>query len=406
MLDMEEYKLHREKIAKNMQDKSVLVLFAGPKAEFKCAPNKNFYYATGIKESDDICFIVKTKNSVKAQLLISEYDEFKAKWVGRGLNKDEAHQISGIDDIDYISSFNRRISMFIEEGYLIYFDFCEQELDDLTQSYEHALASKIKGKYPYVRIENGRKFLKTARTIKTPNEIEEIKKAIHATNEGIKALMKNAKAGLYEYQLESYFDAKIKYYGADGYAFDTIAASGANACCLHYSENKDIMNDGDMILFDLGSTNNHYCADISRTFPVNGKFTPRQKEVYNIVLNGQKLMFDTIKPGLTTRQLNDVLIKYFQTELKRIGLISNDSEVSKYYFHGVSHHLGLDCHDLCDYTPLQAGSVISNEPGLYIPQWNIGVRIEDDVLVTEDGCINLSSEIIKTVEDIEKFMNE
>lgn len=405
MLDKDEYKLHRSKIAKNMENNSVLVLFAGKKPEFKCAPNKNFYYATGIKESDDICFIIKKDDKVTAKLLISEYDEFKAKWVGRGLNKEEAYEISGIEDIAYLNSFNRLIDLFIENGFLIYFDFKEQDLDELVESYEHALANKLKEKYPYIKILNGRQFLKTARTIKTPNEIEEIKKAIHATNEGIKALMKNAKPGLYEYQLESYFDKEIKYNGADGYAFDTIAASGKNACCLHYSENKDIMNDGDLILFDLGSTNNHYCADISRTFPVNGKFTQLQREVYNIVLNGQKLMFDTIKPGYTTKQLNEILIKYFAKELKRIGLIENDSEVSKYYFHGVSHHLGLDCHDLCDYTPLEAGSVISNEPGLYIPQWNIGIRIEDDVLVTEDGCINLSEEIIKSVEDIEKFMN-
>ena len=404
MLDKEEYKLHREKIAQNMAEKSVLILFAGKKPEFKCAPNKNFYYATGIEESDDICFIIKDK-ALKSQLLISEYDEFKAKWVGRGLNKEEAFEISGIEEIDYLNSFNRRLDYFIETGYIIYFDFIEQDINDLNESYEHALAKKLKGKYPYAKIENGRGFLRAARTIKTPNEIEEIKKAIHATNEGIKALMRNAKPGLYEYQLESYFDKEIKFNGADGYSFDTIAAAGKNSCCLHYSANKDVLKDGDLILFDLGSTNKHYCADISRTFPVNGRFTSRQREVYNIVLNGQKLMFDTIKPGYTTKQLNEILIKYYCKELKRIGLITNDIEVSKYYFHGVSHHLGLDCHDLCDYTPLKAGSVISNEPGLYIPEWNIGIRIEDDVLVTEDGCINLSEEIIKSVEDIEKYMS-
>ena len=262
----------------------------------------------------------------------------------------------------------------------------------------------IKQKYPYVNLLQGRTLIQHLRTIKSSAEIEEIKKAIHITRLGIEELMKNSKDGLYEYQLESYFDQTIKYNGANGYAFDTIAASGKNSCCLHYSANQDIMHNGDLILFDLGSTYNYYCSDISRTFPVNGKFTPRQRQIYEIVLNGQKLMFKNMKPGITQRELNQILVKYFQVELKKIGLIKEDSEVSKYYFHGVSHHMGLDCHDLADYTPLEAGAVISNEPGLYIPEENIGIRIEDDVLITEDGCINLSSEILKEPDEIEAFM--
>ena len=218
--------------------------------------------------------------------------------------------------------------------------------------------------------------------------------------------MINARSGIYEYQLETYFDSSIKWNGANGYSFDTIAASGINGCCLHYSSNNSIIEDNSLILFDLGATYNYYCADISRTFPINGKFSPRQKEIYEIVLNGQKLMFENIKPGITQRDLNKILVDYFAKELKRIGLIKEDSEVSKYYYHGVSHHLGLDCHDLCDYGPLEAGAVISNEPGLYIPEENIGIRIEDDVLVTEDGCINLSEEIIKEIKDIESFMEK
>lgn len=147
-----------------------------------------------------------------------------------------------------------------------------------------------------------------------------------------------------------------------------------------------------------------YCADISRTFPVNGKFSPRQKEIYNIVLQGQEVVFNHARVGITTRELNNILIDFYAQELKRIGLIKDSSEVSKYYYHGVSHHIGLDCHDLCEYTPLKAGSVISNEPGLYIASEGIGIRIEDDVLITEDGAEWLSPQIIKTVEDIEEYM--
>lgn len=219
------------------------------------------------------------------------------------------------------------------------------------------------------------------------------------------AILDNMKSGLYEYQLESYFDQAIKYHGSTSYAFETIAASGKNSCCLHYSKNNCEISDGDLVLFDLGATSDYYCADISRTFPANGKFTPRQREIYDIVLRGQKLVFESIKPGLTTRDLNNILVDFYKVELKKIGLIKEDSEVSKYYYHGVSHHLGLDCHDLCDYTPLKPGSVITVEPGLYILEESIGIRIEDDALVTEDGCINLSAEIIKEIDEIEAYLS-
>ena len=234
-------------------------------------------------------------------------------------------------------------------------------------------------------------------------EIEEIKKAIDITQKGIEAILTNI-GPMKEYQLESYFDQAIKYHGASGYAFPTIAASGKNGCCLHYQDNNSDMMAGDLVLFDLGAHYNMYCADISRTFPVSGKFSLRQKEIYEIVLGGQEEVFKAAKPGVTTRELNQILLQYFAKELKRIGLIQEDKEVSKYYYHGVSHHIGLECHDLCEYIPLQAGSIISNEPGLYIAEENIGIRIEDDVLITETGCENLSKNIIKTVEEIEAFI--
>ncbi|MDE6656468.1 MAG: M24 family metallopeptidase, partial [Anaeroplasmataceae bacterium] len=260
-----------------------------------------------------------------------------------------------------------------------------------------------KEQHPHLVIFNAESLFKKARTIKLPEEIEEMKKAISITKKGIENILDHMKES-YEYQLESYFDQAIKYHGATGYAFPTIAASGKNACCLHYMDNEDIAKDGDLILFDLGCSYHMYCSDISRTFPVNGKFSPRQKQIYNIVLAGQEHVLKHIKPGITTKELNQILVKFYAVELKRIGLIQEDSEVSKYYYHGVSHHIGLDCHDLCEYTPLQAGSIISNEPGLYIAEEGIGIRIEDDILVTEDGCINLSKDILKTVDEIEAYL--
>ncbi len=404
MLNKEEFINHRKKLWSYLEPNSILISFAPKEGENKYDPDRNFFYASGINESRDILVITKFNDEEHDVLFIKPYDPIAEKWVGRGLNKDEASEISGIKHIQYINEFNEFIKGYYQNDVNLYLDFARVEDDD-TLSFVETYAKTIKEKYPYVNIKQGRDIFKHARTIKSENEIDEIRKAIHITRYGVEALMTNAKSGMYEYQLESYFDQQIKYHGADGYSFDTIAASGVNGCCLHYSANNSIIEDNSLILFDLGATNNHYCADISRTFPVNGKFSPRQKEIYNIVLKGQELMFKTMQPGITTRECNQVLVKYYEEELMRIGLISKPEDVSKYYFHGVSHHLGLDCHDLCDYTPLKPGSVISNEPGLYIPEEHIGIRIEDDVLITENGCECLSKEILKTVDEIEVFMS-
>ncbi|MCR5786707.1 MAG: aminopeptidase P N-terminal domain-containing protein [Acholeplasmatales bacterium] len=401
----EEYIRHRNRIAKKMIDNSILVSFAPREGEDFYQPDRNFLYATGIKESRDRLVIIKRNGKMFDYLFIQEYDPVAEKWVGRTLNCDEASDISGINAIYYLKDFDSFLHNQITLSPNLYLDL-ERGEDSDSLSYTEQFAKNIKDKYPYVNILQGRSLFSYARTIKSKEEIDEIRKAIHITRLGIEELMKNVKPGLYEYQLESYFDQTIKFNGANGFSFSTIAASGANSCCLHYSSNKDIIRDNDIMLFDLGATNNYYCADISRTIPVNGKFSPRQKEIYNIVLKGQALMFNTIKPGITQRELNKILRQYYCVELKKIGLIKEDAELDKYYFHGVSHHLGLDCHDLCDYGPLEAGAVISNEPGLYIPEEKIGIRIEDDVLVTEDGCENLSEEIIKSVDEIEVFMKK
>ena len=278
----------------------------------------------------------------------------------------------------------------------------EQELDFVDK-----YAEGIRERMPWVSIKNGRPLIQHARTVKQKPELEQMRTAIEITNKGIQNILRHIKP-MYEYQLESYFDQAIKFYGATGYAFPTIAASGKNACCLHYSDNNSMAKDGDLILFDLGANYNCYCADISRTFPVNGVYSRRQKQLYDIVLQGQKLVFGKAKPGVTTKELNGFLREYYKVELKKIGLIEEgtEEEVSKYYFHGVSHHIGVDVHDLADNAPLKAGCVISNEPGLYISEEGIGIRIEDDVLITENGAEWLSPQIIKETEDIEKFIKE
>lgn len=405
-MNSELFKKNRKKILNLMEDNSIFLIFSREKEESivneRYNVNRNYYYITGVLEYGNIVLLAKINNKCIERIYINPYDELKAKWVGAPLSKEKITELSGITDVKYLDSYEAQLDNLLSMVNKVYLDFSNSSLKS-TMNEEQILAKSIQDKKPWINIKNGRGLFANARTIKEQEEVEYIKKAINITNKGIEAILSNI-APVYEYQLESYFDQAIKYNGATGYSFPTIAASGKNSTCLHYGNNDSKAEDGDLILFDLGASVNMYCADISRTFPISGKFTERQKELYNIVLKGQQLVFDNAKPGITTRELNNILVKYYEKELKKIGLIKDASEVSKYYYHGVSHHIGLDCHDLCEYGPLKPGCIISNEPGLYIEEEGIGIRIEDDILITETGAEWLSPNIIKTVEDIENFI--
>lgn len=407
-MNSEVFEKHRKKILNQMEDSSILISISRQKEESIVKQtydiNRNYYYLSGVIEFENIVVLAKINNSISEMIFINPYDEYKAKWVGAPKSKEEVIELSGIDNVRYLDSFDQYLNNMLNNVKNVYLDLPSTPLNS-DLSVDELYAKRLKDKKPWINIKNSRPLFAQARTVKEPEEIAEIKKAIAITNKGIEAILTNMRES-YEYQIESYFDQAIKYYGATGYAFPTIAASGKNATCLHYGENNCLAHDGDLILFDLGASVNMYCADITRTFPVNGKFSDRQKELYNIVLKGQELVFEHARPGITTRELNKVLVDFYGEELMKIGLINDPSEVSKYYYHGVSHHIGLDCHDLCDYGPLKPGCIISNEPGLYIAEENIGIRIEDDVLITDDGAEWLSPQIIKTVEEIEEFMEE
>lgn len=395
------FKKHRQSILDNMMDCSALIVFSNPKGDVKKDVDRNYYYLTGNFEYENIVVIIKLdENNTKELMFINPYDEIKAKWVGAPLSKEEVSKASEISDILYLDEFESIIEKYINDISKVYVDLKDEK--DIY-SKERLYINDLKKKHNALVFYNAESLFKKCRTVKLPEEVKQMQKAIEITKKGIENILDNMKES-YEYQLESYFDQAIKYHGATGYAFPTIAASGANGCCLHYMSNDCVAHDGDLILFDLGASFDMYCADISRTFPVSGKFSSRQKEIYNIVLASQEYIIDNIKPGITCRELNQLLIAFYAKELKKIGLIKEDNEVSKYYYHGVSHHIGLDCHDLCEYTPLKENSIISCEPGLYIAEEGIGIRIEDDILVTKDGCINLSKDILKTVDDIERYM--
>lgn len=402
----------RKDIINSLKEENlVLFLFAGKpilkSADqfFKFEPNKNFYYMIGIDKPNIIYMAIKNKDVIEETLFIERYDELKAKWDGKTISEEDAKAISGIENIKFLDEFEKTYptDIFKNNIQTCYLDLENRYL--LNNRYSFKQAQIIKNNYPQIDIKNIYENISACRLFKTSEEIENIKKAINITKNGIENILKNTKPNIMEYELEACFDYEIKRNGTKSKAFDTILASGKNATILHYGENNDKINDGELILIDLGATYNYYNADISRTFPANGKFSDRQKQLYNIVLEGQKKVIEAIKPNVPLKRLNEILLEHYEIELKKIGLIKDKSEISKYYYHNVGHYLGLDTHDVSNnnYTTLQEGMVITVEPGLYVAEEGIGIRIEDDVLVTKTGYDVLSKEIIKTVEEIETF---
>ncbi|MSS43331.1 aminopeptidase P family protein [Anaerosalibacter bizertensis] len=412
-MDKEFFIKNRKELGKALEDNSILLLFAGTAPyksadeQYQFAPNRNFYYLTGIDREKIILLISKIDGDISEKIFVERPDPVMARWIGARMTAEEAKEVSGVENIDYLDKFEETIGSILERNRIekLYLDLERQEIRAAITDPQY-FAKMINERYPYIEIKNAYYDIAKLRVIKSDEEIQLMKKAIEITQEGIENMIDNIKPGMMEYEIEAYFDFTLKKNGIYEKAFKTIAASGKNATILHYVENNCRAEDGDLILFDLGAQYKYYNADISRTFPVNGKFTERQKQVYNVVLKAKEAVEEAARPGLPYKELNEIAKKVLTEGCKELGLIRDDKELVKYYFHSVSHYLGLDAHDIGIYnTVLKPGMVITNEPGLYIEEEGIGIRIEDDLLITEDGCENLSKDILKTVEEIEDYMN-
>lgn len=409
----EAFKKNREKLLNRIEMFSAAVLFAG-KAPFKrgdekypFSPDRNFYYATGIDREDCILFLAKTRTGVEETLYIPRDNGVMAKWVGANMTAAEAREASGIENIGWIDEFEGDFASYIFKNGIkkLWLDMENREWSDaLSPALE--FAEKVRRNAPQMVFGDLYQAFSEMRLIKEDWELERMRKAMDITRLGIEAMMKTAKAGMKEYEVEAAYDYTLMKNGVREKAFQTIAAGGKRGTILHYVANNQPVADGELILIDAGAQWEWYNGDISRTFPINGKFTERQKLVYNIVLEGQQKVIDAIKPGVPFADLNELLKDHYFEALKKIGLVDTKEDVAKYYYHSVSHYLGAETHDVGRYGDriLEPGMVLTVEPGLYIEEWEIGIRIEDDVLVTEEGNEVMTASMIKTVEEIEAFM--
>lgn len=420
MIKEEEYKRRRDELASKLSKNSVAVICSDSyktrsnDTEFPYRQNSNFYYMTGFKEDKSKLVVVKKRSKVKTVLFIKKKDKSHELWNGKRVGVKEAKKRFLVDKVYAVEDFEEKFGKLVDGQKTLYcnFDNCNFEL-----------FKKYKNIFEY---KNVAKIIEKMRLIKSPSEIELIKRSVEIAKEAHHKAMSFDKIEKYEYQVQAEIEHSFKSNGAYSDAYTSVIAGGNNANTLHYIENNKKLNKDELLLIDAGCEYEYYASDITRTIPVSGKFTDEQKEVYNMVLDTQLKVLKAIKPGVKRTKLQKISVKYLTEALVKLGVLKGDinklikKEAYKpYYPHGIGHWMGIDVHDQCPYKDennkeivLKKGMVLTIEPGIYldkcdkkIPQKyrGIGIRIEDDILITEDGYENLSFDIAKTVQEIENI---
>ena len=414
---MEENVIRRENLVEMMEENSVLVCFAGVakiNTEDEYYPyqsNRHFFYLTNINQENSVLLLIKEIGQVRTYLFIDEYSELKEKWTGKRLTDDEARELSGIETVYHTKDFETIFDLALtnknnQYGNIskLYIDFTP-ELKIGEGKSTLSLKKELESKYPHIAIENLYPLVTSLRMVKSKWEVEQTREAIKLTKLGIQDLLTRRGKNQYEYERANDFEYYGKSHDRHELAFETIVAAGKSAICLHYPQQTEKVSNEDLVLFDLGFAHNGYSADVSRTFPVCGVFSPLQRKIYQAVLNCNKAVIEYAHAGLKIEDLQKFAKEFLKNECVRVGLLKPEDDIMTVYYHGVSHHLGLDTHDASDRSkPLEPGNIITVEPGLYFKQYGIGVRIEDDVLITESISDVLTGDIVKEVDDVEKLM--
>ncbi|NND33300.1 MAG: M24 family metallopeptidase [Saprospiraceae bacterium] len=379
--------------------------------------NSNLFYLTGIDQSNSILLLYpNSPNPEQREILFIKKSDEKARiWEGENLSKEEAKKLSGIDQVCWTEQYESIIAQLMPEVKNVYLNLHEPVTNESASCCrERIFGSKLKSLYPLHRYRRSQPILRKMRMKKSPVELELIRKAISITASGFNHVLTAVHPNMWEYQIEAILSGTFIHEGARGHAFEPIVASGSSACILHYTQNSRQCRSGDLILLDFGAEYANYAADISRTIPVNGRFSSRQAQVYDAVLHILEKTRSMMVPGITLKELNREVGVMMNHALIDLGLLeakdlpsesARDQPFRKYFMHGVSHHLGLDVHDLSDRAAsLEAGMVLTCEPGIYISQEKIGVRLENDILVHADGPVDLSEKIPIQREEIESLM--
>ena len=424
-LNPEIFVRNRERFVKKMKPGSIAIFVSNDEmpvnadALYPFKQNSDLFWLSGIVQEDSMVILFPGNPDPKYRevLVLARPNELKEKWDGKRLRVEEAQNMSGIKTIVWLDSLDALLQPWIHLADAIYLDTNENDRKaSLIRTRDYRYADELRARYPLHQFERAAKIMKVLRAIKTPLEIEVLQKAIDITDNAFRRLLQFIKPGVMEYEIEAEIWHSFLSQRATGPAYGSIIASGDRARTLHYVSNDQECKDGELILMDFGAEYGGYNADLTRTVPVNGKFTRRQKTVYNACLHIHDFAKSLLKPGITITDYTDKVGEEATQQFLKIGLLKKSDVKNedpqnrayrKYLYHGISHHLGIDVHDLGTRTdPIKAGMVFTVEPGIYIEQERMGVRIENNVWITRNGNKDLMKNIPITVEEIEALMKK
>jgi Xaa-Pro aminopeptidase len=412
---------NRKKLSNSLLPGSIAIFHSNDEmprngdAYFTFKQQSDIYYLTGIDQEDTIVVLFPDCPNplYREMIFVKETSEQIAIWDGARLNPNQVFEVSGISKVFWYHEFWKTIHAAFLLAENIYINLNENDRFTDKVSYANLrFANEIKAKYPAHNFKRSAPILANLRMRKEPQEIDQLKEAIAITKKGFERLLGFVKPGVWEYEIEAELIHEFIRNRSRGFAFDPIIASGNSACVLHYIDNNKQCKDGDLLLLDFGAEYGNYNGDLSRCIPVNGRFSPRQKEVYNAVLHVQREAKKLLKPGVSLPVYHEEVCKIMSEELIKLRLLTSDQVKAnpkahmKYYMHGTSHHLGLDVHDVMHrWENLDVNNVVTVEPGIYIPEEGLGIRIENDVIITNNGVIDLMDGYPIEVEEIEEWMN-
>lgn len=379
--------------------------------------NNDLFHLSGADQEETILVLFPDAfdPAHREMLFVTKTSPEIAVWEGAKLTKEEASKTTGIASVYWLEQFDNLLKNVMAQAKAVYLNSNEHlRANTEVETRDMRFNKWLKETYPLHEIERAAPIMHEIRSVKLPQEIELMKKACELTGKGVERVLNFLKPGVMEYEIEAEILHEFIRNRSRGFAYSPIIASGKNACVLHYTENNQACQDGDVVLMDFGAEYANYASDLTRCFPVSGQFTTRQKEVYNAVLHVMKESMKMLQPGTFLSEYHKEVGKLMEAELLKLGLLDktdiknqdpNWPAYKKYFMHGTSHYIGLDTHDVGSWTaPMQEGNVFTCEPGIYIPEENLGIRLENDLLVTNDGLIDLMGHIPIEADEIETLM--
>ena len=406
---------NRERLYAGMKENSLLVLFSGVEVRktndefYPFYTNRDFLYLTGL-DGKELALLARKdgQGRVAEKAYLLPPDPMAERWTGRRIKPDEAAERSGVTDVGFGADFEGELHKLAASGNYehLYLDLYRASPADRDEP-AHRLLKRAASDYPFLKIENANALIRRLRTIKQPCELEAMRRAEEITCAGITAMMKASKPGMYEYQYKAVFDYALGQYGPQGPGFPSIISAGRNNFCIHYNSYTGQALDGDMVLNDVGAWYDNLMTDVSRGWPCNGKYNERQRLLYQCALATSNHMFETIRPGMPMAEVDGEIRRCNAQLLKDAGVLDDVKNIGRYMWHGGAHHVGFDVHDVVEAPEVVApGMVFCVDVGIYHEEWGIGFRLEDNCLVTETGCENLSAATPRTIEAIEDTMRQ